>query len=66
MIQQNCQGDYSICVREKHFSLYLVCGIVPLYLSFRTSHVANLKNRIDRQIVVTKDRQGGSRAEIIA
>ena len=29
------------------------------------SHVADLKNRIDRQIVVTKDRQGGSRAEII-
>ena len=29
------------------------------------SHVAELKNRIDRQIVVTKDRTGGSRAEII-
>ena len=29
------------------------------------SHVADLKNRIDRQIVVTKARQGGSRAEII-
>ena len=28
-------------------------------------HVAELKNRIDRQIVVTKDRTGGSRAEII-
>ncbi len=30
------------------------------------SHVADLKNRIDRQIVVTKERTGGSRAEIIA
>ncbi len=29
------------------------------------SHVADLKNRIDRQIVVTKARQGGSRVEII-
>ena len=29
------------------------------------SHVAELKNRIDRQIVVKKDRQGGSRASII-
>ena len=29
------------------------------------SHVADLKERIDRQIVVTKDRQGGSRAKII-
>ena len=29
------------------------------------SHVAELKNRIDRQVVVTKDRTGGSRAEII-
>ena len=29
------------------------------------SHVTELKNRIDRQIVVTKDRTGGSRAEII-
>lgn len=29
------------------------------------SHVAELKERIDRQIVVTKDRQGGSRAKII-
>ncbi len=28
------------------------------------SHVAELKNRIDRQIVVKKDRIGGSRAEI--
>ena len=30
------------------------------------SHVADLKNRIDRQIVVTKQQSGGSRAEIIA
>jgi len=29
------------------------------------SHVAGLKERIDRQIVVKKDRSGGSRAEII-
>ena len=29
------------------------------------SHVSELKERIDRQIVVTKDRTGGSRAEII-
>ena len=29
------------------------------------SHVAELKERIDRQIVVTKDRLGGSRAEIV-
>lgn len=28
------------------------------------SHVAELKERIDRQIVVTKDRDGGSRAQI--
>ena len=28
------------------------------------SHVPELKERIDRQIVVTKDRAGGSRAEI--
>ena len=28
------------------------------------SHVAELKERIDKQIVVTKDRDGGSRAEI--
>ena len=30
------------------------------------SHVAELKNRIDRQIVVTKEQTGGSRAEIIS
>jgi len=30
------------------------------------SHVTELKERIDKQIVVTKDRTGGSRAEIIA
>ena len=29
------------------------------------SHVAELKEKIDRQIVVKKDRSGGSRAEII-
>ena len=29
------------------------------------SHVAELKEKIDRQIVVTKDRTGGSKAEII-
>ena len=29
------------------------------------SHVAELKSRIDRQIVVTKDAAGGSRAEIV-
>ena len=29
------------------------------------SHVAELKERIDRQIVVTKDRAGGSRAQIV-
>lgn len=29
------------------------------------SHVAELKEKIDKQIVVTKDRAGGSRAEII-
>ena len=29
------------------------------------SHVAELRERIDRQIVVTKDRSGGSRAEIV-
>lgn len=29
------------------------------------SHVAELKQRIDRQIVVKKDRSGGSRAEIV-
>ena len=30
------------------------------------SHVAELKERIDRQIVVRKDRSGGSRAEVLA
>ncbi|MBR3872697.1 MAG: SMC family ATPase [Clostridia bacterium] len=30
------------------------------------SHVGELKTRIDRQIVVTKDRQGGSQAQIIS
>ena len=29
------------------------------------SHVAELKNRIDRQIVVTKERSGGSKAQIV-
>lgn len=29
------------------------------------SHVGELKNRIDKQIVVTKDRSGGSRARIV-
>lgn len=29
------------------------------------SHIAELKNRIDRQITVIKDRSGGSRAEIV-
>ena len=29
------------------------------------SHVADLKNRIDRQIIVTKEKSGGSRATII-
>ena len=29
------------------------------------SHVAELKSRIDRQIVVTKDKSGGSRAQIV-
>ena len=29
------------------------------------SHVGELKDRIDRQIVVTKDRSGGSRAVIV-
>ena len=29
------------------------------------SHVAGLKERIDRQIVVKKDRSGGSRAEVV-
>lgn len=29
------------------------------------SHVAELKERIDRQIVVTKDRTGGSRAQVV-
>ena len=28
------------------------------------SHVSELKSRIDKQIVVTKDRQGGSKVEI--
>ena len=29
------------------------------------SHVSELKDRIDRQIVVTKEKSGGSRAEIV-
>ena len=29
------------------------------------SHVNELKEKIDRQIVITKDRAGGSKAEII-
>ena len=29
------------------------------------SHVSELKNRIDRQIVVTKEKSGGSKAEIL-
>ena len=29
------------------------------------SHVTELKERIDRQIVVTKEKSGGSKAEII-
>ena len=29
------------------------------------SHVSELKSRIDRQIVVTKDKEKGSRLEII-
>ena len=29
------------------------------------SHVAELKEKIDKQIVVTKDRTGGSRVEIV-
>ena len=30
------------------------------------SHVADLKNRIDKQIVVTKEKSGGSKAQIIS
>ena len=30
------------------------------------SHVADLKNRIDKQIMVTKSQSGGSKAEIVA
>lgn len=30
------------------------------------SHVAELKQRIDKQIVITKDKTGGSRVEILA
>ena len=30
------------------------------------SHVADLKNRIDKQIVVTKEKSGGSTAQIIS
>lgn len=30
------------------------------------SHVAELKDRIDRQIIVTKDRSGGSRVQVQA
>ena len=30
------------------------------------SHVGNLKNRIDKQIVVTKEKSGGSKAQIIS
>jgi exonuclease SbcC len=30
------------------------------------SHVSELKDRIDKQIVVTKDKTGGSRAEVVA
>ena len=29
------------------------------------SHVADLKNRIDKQIVVTKEKSGGSKANIV-
>ena len=29
------------------------------------SHVSELKNRIDKQIVVTKEKSGGSKAEIL-
>ena len=29
------------------------------------SHVGELKNRIDKQIVVTKEKNGGSKADII-
>ena len=29
------------------------------------SHVADLKNRIDKQIIVTKEKSGGSKAQII-
>ena len=29
------------------------------------SHVADLKNRIDKQIVVTKEKSGGSNANIV-
>ncbi len=29
------------------------------------SHVSELKNKIDRQIVVTKDKSGGSRVELV-
>ena len=29
------------------------------------SHVSELKDRIDKQIIVTKDRTGGSRAQIV-
>ena len=35
------------------------------YLVGIISHVAELKERIDRQVVVTKDRTGGSRVEVI-
>lgn len=29
------------------------------------SHIADLKNRIDKQIVVTKEKSGGSKANIV-
>jgi exonuclease SbcC len=29
------------------------------------SHVSELKNKIDRQIVVTKEKSGGSRVELV-
>ena len=29
------------------------------------SHVSELKERIEKQIIVTKEREGGSRAEVV-
>ena len=65
----NCLYPHKVCAGDEESLRQAIRALTGLTEGNRLvgiiSHVAELREKIDKQIVVTKDKTGGSRVEIV-